>query len=142
LRAVLDANVYVGALLKPDGPPGQVIDRFLRLGAFELVISPAVAVEVLAVFARPKLRRYLRPGTRPAEWFACIATLAIEVPGERQVSRLSRDPEDDKYVAAALEGGAEYLVTGDDDLLALGAYDTVAILSPRAFLDILDRRSR
>jgi hypothetical protein len=46
-RAVLDANVYVSAIIQPAGTPGQFIGRFLRGASFELVLSPAVLDEVL-----------------------------------------------------------------------------------------------
>jgi predicted nucleic acid-binding protein len=47
LRAVLDANVYVSAAVHPEGPPGQIIERFLREAAYEIVVSPAIVDEVL-----------------------------------------------------------------------------------------------
>lgn len=139
MRALLDANVYVSALLRPNGPPGQIVERFLRVSAFELVLSPAIAGEVMRVLGYPKLRRYFTPDVVPSEWFEDIAVRAHVVAGERSIPRCCRDPDDDKYIAAALEGGAEWLVTGDDDLLALGAYESVAIVRPATFLSMLDR---
>jgi uncharacterized protein len=55
------------------------------------------------------------------------------------VTGICADPNDDKYVAAALEGRAGSIVTGDRQFLALGRYEKIRIVSPRAFLDILDR---
>ena len=54
---------------------------------------------------------------------------------------VSRDPDDDAVLATALAGRAEIIVTGDDDLLVLKAYQGIRILSPRGFLEFLDRRS-
>lgn len=139
VRAVIDANVYVSALLRPKGPPGLVIDRFLRTGAYEMVLSEAIAEEVLRVLSYPKLRRHFARDVVPEEWFADIAVRAHVVTGERIIPRSSRDPDDDKYIAAALEAGAGWIVTGDDDLLALKAYEGVAIIRPSAFLSLLDR---
>ena len=48
-----------------------------------------------------------------------------------------RDPKDDYLIAHAVMGQADYLVTGDDDLLSLGRIDTIRILSPRQFWDLL-----
>ena len=45
IRAVLDANVYVSAVVRPEGPPGQIINRFLRGGGFEIVMSKAIVEE-------------------------------------------------------------------------------------------------
>jgi predicted nucleic acid-binding protein len=50
---------------------------------------------------------------------------------------VSEDPDDDKYTAAAIEGRAAFVVTGDPDLLDIGAHESVRIVSPRAFLDLL-----
>jgi predicted nucleic acid-binding protein len=53
-----------------------------------------------------------------------------------------RDPEDDKFLALAIDGAATYLITGDDDLLALNPFRGVAILTPREFLTIHDAPTR
>ena len=138
LRAVLDANVFVSALLRPQGPPGQIVERFVRAVAFELVISPAIAAEVTRALAYPKLRRFLRTGVDPVLWFEDLAMLADMVAGEVVIDRLSADPDDDKYVAAAIEGRAGFVVSGDHALLALGRYQGVEIVSARDFLDKID----
>lgn len=51
----------------------------------------------------------------------------------------SRDPQDDKFLAAAVEGQARYIVTGDKDLLVLTRYRNVRIISPAAFLELLQK---
>lgn len=139
MRAGLDVNVYVSALLTPRGAPGRIIERFLRDAPFEIVLSPDIAAEALRVFGYPKLKRYFATGVVPARWFGNIVARALVVAGDRPITPYSRDPADDKYIAAALEGSAEYIVTGDDDLLALGVCEGVAIVGPAVFLSILDR---
>ena len=57
--------------------------------------------------------------------------------GDYDVSGASADPDDDKYVAAALEGRATYLVTGDPDLLDVGEHAGVYTVTPRRFLTIV-----
>ncbi|MGQ0676149.1 MAG: putative toxin-antitoxin system toxin component, PIN family [Rhodospirillales bacterium] len=138
LRAVLDANVYVSAALNPEGPPGRVIGRFLRGQAFELIVSPAIAAEVLRALAYPKLGRLLRRGGDPLLWFEDIVVLARLVPGEIELAGVCEDPDDDKYLAAAIEGRAAFVVTGDRKLLAVGRHEGVLILPPRAFLAVLE----
>jgi putative PIN family toxin of toxin-antitoxin system len=141
LRAVLDANVYISAAIRPEGPPGQNIARFLRESAFELVLSPAIVEEVLRGLAYPKVRKHLRPEIAAEAWFTGIVLLADLVAGDYAVSGVSQDPDDDKYLAAAVEGRATRLVTGDPDLLNVGEHAGVVILNPRQFLEVL-RRSR
>lgn len=48
--------------------------------------------------------------------------------------KVCRDPEDDMLIEAALAGGAEYVVTGDEDLLTLKRFETVRFVTPRLFL--------
>jgi putative PIN family toxin of toxin-antitoxin system len=120
LRAVLDANVFVSALLRPEGPPGQIIERFLRTVAFEMVLSPAIIDEVLRALAYPKVRSLMRDTAVPELWFEDIVVLADLVSGAHQMAGVCADPDDDKYVAAAIEGRAALVVTGDRQLLAPG----------------------
>jgi putative PIN family toxin of toxin-antitoxin system len=137
LRAVLDANVYVSALLRPEGPPGQIVERFLREAAFEIVLSPAIVEEVLRALAYPKVRGLTRVNVVPELWFEDLVVLADLVTGARHLSGVCADPDDDKYIAAAIEGRAGVVVTGDRQFLTLVEYDAVRIISPRAFLDAL-----
>ncbi len=137
LRVVLDANVYVSAIIRPEGPPGRVVDRFLRDSAFAIVLSPAIVEETLRALAYPKVRKYIRRTVDPELWFEDIVLLAELVAGDHARSGASADPDDDKYLAAALEGRATLVVTGDPNVLALGEYEGIRIVSPRVFLGLL-----
>jgi uncharacterized protein len=136
LRAVLDANVYLSAAVRPEGPPGHIVDRFLR-GVLEIVMSQAIVDEVLRALSYPKVRKYIRPGLDPELWFEDIVVLAQLITVDRQFQRVSKDPDDDKYIAAAMVGRAGFVVAGDSDLLDLKEYDGIRIVSPRVFLDLL-----
>ena len=137
LRAVLDANVYVSAYVRPEGPPGQIIERFLRDAAFEIVLSVEIVEEVLQALAYPKVRKAGRTEVDADLWFEDVLVLAQLVTGEYKISRLSKDPDDDKYIAAAIEGRAAFVVSGDPDLLTVEEHQGVRIISPRTFLDLL-----
>jgi uncharacterized protein len=137
IRAVLDANIYVSAAVRPEGPPGQIVSRFLRGGAFDIVMSQAIVDEVLRALSYPKVRKYIRPGLDAELWFEDIVVLSNLVAGDREFEGASKDPDDGKYVAAAVEGRVGFLVTGDSDLLDLKEYQGIRIVSPRVFLDML-----
>lgn len=137
LRAVLDANVYVSALLQPNGPPGQIVERFLAEGAFEMILSPAIVEEVLHALAYPKVRKAIRGTIQPEPWFEDLAVLADLVEGDTAVSGVCTDRDDDKYLAAAVEGRADFVVTGDHSFLAIETYENIRIVTPRAFLEVL-----
>jgi putative PIN family toxin of toxin-antitoxin system len=137
IRAVLDANVYVSAAVRPEGPPGRIINRFLSSAAFEIVMSQAIVDEVLRALSYPKVRKYIRPGLDPELWFEDIVFLSQHVAADRDLGGVSKDPDDDKYIAAAIEGRAGFVVAGDSDLLDLREYEGIRIVSPRVFVDLL-----
>lgn len=137
LRAVLDANVFVSAFVRPEGPPGQIVESLLREQTFELVLSDAIIEETLRALEYPRVRKAARTKVGPDLWFEDLIVLAEFVSGEHAIPALSEDPDDDKYVAAAVEGRASFVVTGDPDLLTIGEHAGVRIVAPRAFLDLL-----
>ena len=137
LRAVLDANVFVSAAIRPGGPPGRIIERFLGENGFTLVLSEDIVREVLRALEYPKVRRCVRRDLDPALWFEDLVVLAELVTGTVQVAGVSDDPDDDKYLAAAVAGRASFVVTGDPHLLTVREYEGVRIITPRSFLDVL-----
>jgi uncharacterized protein len=137
LRAILDCNVYVSAIIRPEGPPGQIIEHFVRASTFDLVMSPAIRDEVLGALAYPKVRKSLKRDVDPELWFEDIALLARMVAGDHPVTSVSEDPDDDIYIAAALEGRCSYIVSGDPDLLTVGEHEGIRMITPRAFLTLL-----
>ena len=136
LRVVLDANVYVSALIRPQGPPGRIIMRFLE-NAFEIVLSPAIVEETVRAFAYPRVRKYIHAAVDPELWFEDVILLAQFVAGDYELGGVSVDADDDKYFAAAIEGSATMIVTGDPDLLTIKEFQGIRIVTPRVFLDLL-----
>ena len=136
-RVVLDANVFVSAAIHPHGPPGRIIEQLLRTDAFTLVLSEAIVDEVMRALAYPKVRRYVRPGLDPGLWMEDLVVLADFVLDPVQVPGVSKDPDDDKCLAAAIAGRASLVVTGDPHVLTVGEYEGVRIVTPRAFLNLL-----
>jgi uncharacterized protein len=134
-RAVLDANVYVSAAVHPAGVPGQLLDKLAR-GGVEAVLSPAIVDEVRRVLGYPKVRKAIRIEIPLEHWLQAIVMLA-DVVDDRRVLAVCPDPDDDKYLAAALEGRAAFVVTGDQAFLALEEHEGVRIVTPRVFLDLL-----
>lgn len=62
------------------------------------------------------------------------------IPGILHVNLILADPDDDKIIVCVLEAGADYIITGDPHLLTLKEYRGIRIVTPRAFLEILDRQ--
>lgn len=138
LRAVLDTNVIVSGLIRPAGAPGQILERLLD-EAFILVISPDLVDELRRSLRRPRVRRYILLSSDELEGrIAQLETLADPVEGKIELKVEIRDPDDIKFLVAAVEARADYVVTGDADLLTLGEHEGIRIVTPRAFLELLD----
>lgn len=136
IRAVLDANVVVAAMLNPAGRPAEVIGR-VREG-FELVWSPPIVAECHRVANYRKVRSRLRVGD-PHGFIDDLADAAIMVATELPaVEAVRSDPSDDVYLATALVGAARWLVSGDWHLLTLKRFAGVRIVTPALFLVELD----
>lgn len=138
LRAVLDANVLVSALIRPKGPPGQILVRLLRDRAFTLVTSAAILTEIRRSLAYPRVRKHLIASDEDLDlWVASLGLVGEPIEGRLRITAVVGDSEDDKYIAAALEGRAQFIVTGDAHLLALKTYEGVRMVTPRVFLGLL-----
>lgn len=138
IRAVLDANIYISACLRPEGPPGKILRLLLEDQAFHLVGSAAIFDEVRRGLNYPRVRRYhdLSP-EQIDRWVIALALIAEPTEGNLKLRAVERDPDDDAYVVAALEGRAGYIVSGDSDLLELHEYRGVHIVTAHAFLRLL-----
>jgi putative PIN family toxin of toxin-antitoxin system len=131
VRAVLDLNVYVSALINPTGTPAQVV-RFGLQRRYEIVVSPALLTELAEVLDRPAFRRYFT-ADEAAEFIGAVAGASDEVDDPSAVEPVSRDADDDYLVVLARDAGADRLVTGDPDLLEVVG-PPVPIVSPGVFV--------
>jgi putative PIN family toxin of toxin-antitoxin system len=132
VRAVLDANVLVAALLSGSGAPAQIISRWLG-GEFELVASEALLAELERALGYPKIRKRIAEDEAGA--FVSLLRQAARLAADPEVpARRSADPGDD-YLLALAEAERAVLVSGDQHLLALAG--ELPIVTPRAFLDAL-----
>ncbi len=132
MRAVLDPNVLIAALLSPSGAPAQILRRWLS-GEFELVVSETLIAELERALAYPKLRRRI-PADEAAEFLSLLGFEAIATADPPAGAHRSADPGDD-YLLALAECARAVLVSGDQHLLELA--DNLPIETARAFLDRL-----
>jgi hypothetical protein len=139
LRAVLDANLFISGLLTPKGSPAKILSQW-KAGAFDLVISFPILREIGRVIFYPKIKKRLSwTNLEIAEFLYNLAQFSIMVSGQAKIDVIKDDPTDNKYLACALEGNADYIVTGDQHLLKVVEYKGTKIISPKEFLDILKK---
>ena len=133
MRAVVDANVLISAVLSSRGASSELV-RAARDGRFELIVSELLLTEFERAFGYPKLRKRV-PAEKAAAYIAWLrshATLAEDPSGPAPVS--SPDPDDDYLLALATDRRA-FLVTGDQHLLGLRG--ELPIYPPAGFLQML-----
>lgn len=149
-RVVFDCMVFVQAAARPNGPAAACVAR-AEAGEIELVVSAETLDELRDVLNRPKVQKGFRTLT-PAvvgAFLARVERFATTVAPVPETVALARDPKDSKYLNLALAGGAELIVSRDNDLLDLmtsdaaepvafrAAHPQLQVLDPVAFLNAL-----
>lgn len=140
IRVVLDTNVFVSALLAPDSPPARILELALE-GQLRLVISPGIIREIGQVWQYPKVKKSLKKHRLTAKEVANailkILKVATITPGAETARGVSPDPGDDMVLSCAMEGQADFIISGDQDLTELEYYEGIRIVSPANFLKLL-----
>jgi uncharacterized protein len=139
IRAVLDGNVFASALINAGGPPGKLIRLWVDR-AFEVVLSGNIVAEVERVVRYAKVRRYIRLTDEQIDLgLVAVQVLAIPVSPSAVPRVVPDDLSDDVYFAAALEGRATHIVSGDAHLVDVGTYQSVEVVKPGEFLALVDK---
>ncbi len=134
IRAVLDANVFVSAVIITAGNPARILDAW-RAGRVDLVVSPDILNELERVLHYPRIaKRHRLSAERIRGFIEDLARLAILTPGKIRLAVIKEDPSDNRYLECALEGEADCIVSGDQHLLEVGEYRGIRILTPKEFL--------
>lgn len=141
-RAVIDTNLLISAAIAPKGLPNKLI-RVWQNSKIILVISPQLIQELEEVAQRDKFKNYHLFKDQSLELVNSIKASAEVIPSltEEQLSIHSRDLKDDKLLACAISSEADYLVTGDEDLLILkdnSKLGPLRIVTVRQFLKLFE----
>lgn len=137
MKAVLDTNVVVSGIIKEEGPAGQILRLLFQDRKFISITSLDILAEIREVLPRPKIRKYHGWTNEQIDAFVTFLYAQSVVTEGKLAVKIARDPQDDKFLACATEGTADYLVSGDEDLLQIKVYEGTQIVSPADFLDIL-----
>ena len=130
-RFVVDTNVLVSHLLLPESIPGQALRFALTRG--DLMVSDSTLTELAEVINRPKFDKYITKQDR-RKFFEVLSPLCIRVEIIQPI-QACRDPKDDKFLEVAINGAADFILSGDTDLLALHPFHEIPIFSPAEFLE-------
>jgi putative PIN family toxin of toxin-antitoxin system len=133
VRAVVDVNVLISALLAPAGAPAQVLVAW-QAGRFEMIVSPTLLTELERALTYPKLRTRIEPSEADAFVDSLRRSAALRPDPDLPPPARSTDPDDDYLIALAADQDA-VLVTGDRHLLEVS--DPLPIRNPASFLAML-----
>jgi len=133
MRAVVDTGVLISALIKRQGTTGDVL-LALRDGRFTAIYTTEIMVEIVDVLGRPAFQSkyHIEPDDITA--LVNLIRLRCDLVTPQRKIMACRDPKDDKFLDAALAAGADYIVSGDADLLDLSPFENIPILRPAEFL--------
>lgn len=132
-RVVIDTSVLLRYLIKPSTAVRHLVEDLWVNGDVVMVSSPELIAELEDVLARDYIRALILPEEGKALLDAIQATAEI-LPPLDEVSAYTRDPKDDKFVACAIAGQASYIITLDEDILALKRLGDLQIVTPHDFV--------
>ena len=131
-RLVIDSNVWIAVLVSPTGTARQLVDAVLDHD-IDILMSEATFAELVSRLDRPKFDRY----REPEAWnmfLSELVELALWHEDAGTATGISRDADDDKFLALAVTGQADAIISGDSDLLELVTHEGIPVLTPAQFL--------
>jgi putative PIN family toxin of toxin-antitoxin system len=139
---VIDTNLFVSSLLNRQGAPARVIDAW-RNRNYLLVVSEAILTEVRRVISSPRIQSKYSILDQDIEALLVLLNQeALVVAGQADVAgAVPDDPQDEIFLACALDGKADLIISGDKHLLNLQEYQNIPILTAGQFLDKLSKET-
>lgn len=134
IKAVIDTNVLVSGIISPRAAPAKIIDLWQRR-KFVLVTSKEILKELQRVLSYPKIaKKYYLNKEKIDEYLKGFSVFSELCSPTKKISLIEDDPGDDKFIEAAIAARADFIVSGDRHLLALGEYKGIKILTASQFL--------
>ena len=130
MKIVLDTNVLVSGIFFT-GPPYRILDAWRR-GTVQIVLSGEILDEYNRVLDELS-SKFEGIDVHPVLELLLKASEIVE--GEALARPVFDDPDDDKFIAAALSGGVDIIISGDKHLLKISGYSGITVFRPRAFVE-------
>lgn len=135
MKAILDTNVLISSVIST-GTPHKVVVAGFR-GEYQIVASVATLTEFRETLLKYPDRFQMNEQDVQKE-VETVRYFVEFVEPEEDINAVAEDPDDDKFLEAAVAGNVDYLVSGDQHLLDLDSFRGISIVTPRAFYDQLD----
>lgn len=133
-RLVIDTNVFISALLNPNGTPRKVIN--LAVNNYVILQNEATYKELETRVSKKKFDKYLSKEDR-LSFLASLRKKSLLIETTHQ-TLICSDADDNKFLELAVSGVADYLITGDNDLLIIKNYQNIPIITPANFLSLVE----
>jgi putative PIN family toxin of toxin-antitoxin system len=137
-KVVLDTNVIISALYTPSGKPAEVL-KLARKKKITNLISPYILNEVRRVLTR-KLSWPSKKTEETVQWLQSFSL--IMQPPEQLIDIISACPPDNRILECAVEGGADYIISGDRHLKDLQEFQGIKIVDPATFLATIKNQTK
>jgi len=131
LKLVIDTNVVISALLKPESSPALIMSLVLR-GSCMLCLTEKIFVEYEEVSGRGKFKKLDHGSVR--EFLSTLRSRALWVVPKVQVDEITKDPDDNAFLECALESKADFLITGNIHHFPEKKFRHTAIVAPNEFV--------
>lgn len=132
-RIILDTNILISYALSYHSIPGQVAERAIQKGW--ALYSEETILELVETLSKEKFNAYITEAEKEA--FLTKLLPRLHEINTTHIVTACRDEKDNKFLELALSGKADYIITGDQDLLTLNPFQGVEIIQPRGYLELL-----
>ena len=134
LRVVVDTNNIISGTIMNHGPSYETLEAW-RKGEFILLTSKAIIKEVERVLHYPRIqKKYHLTEKKIKQVVNNLIKYAVVTPGELKLKVIKEDPPDNEVLACAVEGKANFIVSGDEDLKRLNIYRGIRIIDAKEFV--------
>lgn len=141
MRAVIDTNVLISAVIRPQGRVGPIL-LHLRQEAYTLLYDDLLLQEFVTVLNRPPFTQKYGIRAEDVETVVRLILLRGEAVTVDERIDVCRDPRDNKFLDVAVAGNADLIVSGDQDLLVLNSFRNIRIVPPSIFLSLLHDKEK
>jgi putative PIN family toxin of toxin-antitoxin system len=131
LRFVIDTNILVSSILISSSKPDYALKKVRNIG--NILLSETTFQELEEILYRPKFDRYVSLITR-IEFITKLKSESNLIKISEKIT-ICRDPKDDKFLELAVNGQANFIITGDEDLLVLNPFRNIEIITVNEFLN-------
>ncbi len=132
MKLVLDTNIFISGILSPEGNAGKILEEW-RKQSLDVISSEALLNEIKQTLQYPKILKIIKWDMETLNQFIDLLyffTTVVEIEGVE--AEVPKDKNDEKILATYIAGNADYIITGDQDLLALK--DKYKIITPKDFV--------